>query len=172
MSKVKVYLAQKMTGRPAEEVIKLSLLAQAVFGIRNGFECLDPVEAEGVQSTGAPINNTARDIRRFWARDKQMIRDSHVVVDLTPDMKSEGVAHELGFARYYLWKPVLRVYTGSLVGFGIHTIEDDGVCLSIDEAARVIKRFWGTPWKRAIWRTKMYLRCLPQFLVDHIKEWK
>jgi hypothetical protein len=105
---------------------------------------------------------------RFWHDDKDLIRRAHVVLDLSGPAKSEGVAHEIGFARYFLWKPVVRVWPG--LGASIARLDDDVVVSSADEAAEVIRAKWGTPWKRLKWRFALYNRCRISAFISELKE--
>ena len=58
-----------------------------------------------------------------------MIRDAHVVFDLSGGAKSEGCAHEVGYARYFLYKPVVRLYP--FLGSSVARLEDDYIVASL-----------------------------------------
>ncbi len=171
---VKIYQAVKMTGRSAKGVVEQTTRARRLFQ-SYGIEVLDPVQEEQVEPTAGLIIGSAKDkhvdLKKFWKRDKQMIREAHVVVDLTPTAKSEGVLHEIGYARYGLWKPVVRVYDGD-IKTGIQSFEDDALVGSVADAAALIRQKWGTKRKRFAWRASLLWHKLPRFIKHQIGEWK
>lgn len=145
-----VYLACSMTGRNKKEMYEESLNAIKVLESR-GITVLSPVMEEGVK----PDNETLIPISREeldgqWNNDKKLIRRSHVLLDLTGPMKSEGVTHEIGYARFGLFMPVVRVYPG--LGHSVARLEDDGIVSSIEEAADLIANRWGSRPQRIVWR--------------------
>ncbi len=93
---------------------------------------------------------------------------------MTPGLKSEGVSHEIGYARYTLWKPVIRVYEeGKLpIKSSVAWFEDD--CI-VDDKRLVIEyilRIHGTWFKRAKWRLKLLNRSLLKWIFYQIREFK
>lgn len=163
----RVYTALSMSGRPAKAVLadqRAAAMALRTYGLTP----LDPAKEEGVKETDGILSAKEEELRRHWLRDKKMIRRAHVVLDLTGPSKSEGVAHELGFARYHLWKPIVRVWPG--LGPSIARLEGDAIVENVTEAAALIKTRWGTPLKRLWWRTKLYARCRVRALISEIKE--
>lgn len=169
----KIYTAQKMTGRDQAEMVNMAKKAKKVFE-GAGIKVLDPVLEEHVKPTNEVlVDKPLSLLKDYWKRDKQMIREAHVVVDLTPESKSEGVAHEIGYARYNLWKPVVRVYSGdSKPASMIAIFEDDLIVHSLEEAAVQIQKYWGSWLKRALWRLGLMNRCLPRWIYYQIGEWK
>jgi hypothetical protein len=168
---VKAYLAHKMTGRTGVELVIESALAASACKLQ-GVTPIDPVVFEGVKST--PDVMTGGDpacLRTLWNRDKQMIRDAHVLIDLTGELKSEGVLHEIGYARYYLWKPVVRVIKG-YTGPTISDFEDDGIVGSFWEAAELVQRRWGTRLKRIIWRARFMPKALVKWAFYQLQGWR
>jgi hypothetical protein len=98
------------------------------------------------------------------------MRSSFALVDRTADMKSEGVAHEIGFMRYTLWRPVIRISPRHDNGyFSIASLEDDLIVGDVAEAAELIKHKWGTPYKRFRWQIKILNRCVIGFIFDHVR---
>lgn len=151
---VRVYLARGMSGRSSAEVLAESMHDRLMFKFFK-VTTLDPVEEEvdSIDPQGR-IQATKTNMQMFWPRDKAMIRAAHVFVDCTPHLKSQGVEREAGFARYHLWKPVVRVFPrgevppdGALCYF-----EDDLIVDNIGYAAQEIIYRWGTPWKRLKWK--------------------
>lgn len=152
MLKPKVYLAHKMTGRTGLELCQESWEACRTFAKHDCIP-LDPVLIEEVKPTNSVVNGGAPGaLKKLWKRDKEIIREAHVVVDLTGDMKSEGVLHEIGYARYFLWRPVIRVVRTPFLGASIAELEDDGIVPDFDEAAALVQKRWGTWTKRTLWR--------------------
>lgn len=168
---VKAYLAHKMTGRKGIELVAESFLAEAACK-RFNVTALDPVVFEGVKPTEAVITGgDPKALKSLWARDKSMIRDAHVLVDLTGEMKSEGVLHEIGYARYYLWKPVVRVIRG-YKGPTISDFEDDGIVGTVYEAMALVQEKWGTWPRRFLWRLRFMPRALVKWCWYQILGWR
>ena len=170
-----VYTARGMTGRKAKDVY-FEAKRDKKYLEKHGFVVLDPVAEEGVKPKKQAIKTTYRQLVKFWNRDKEMIRTANVLFDMTPWLKSEGVSHEIAYARYHLWKPVVRVYdpeknprpsAGSVAYF-----EDDLLARDIDHAIYESEKRWGTWYKRVIWRAMVYNRCLIKALWYRLKEWK
>jgi len=170
---VKVYIAHAMTGRPGNDVVKESYQAKIILGNYN-IQVLDPVTVESVKSNNVKISVSNELLQNYWRRDKKMIRESHVLLDLTPERKSEGVSHEIGYARYFLWKPVIRVYPFSKKpsNLSVALFEDDFITDSLNEAATHIIKVHGTWMKRSYWRLKLLIRCFMKATWYQLKEWK
>lgn len=169
---MRVYTAGAMTGLSGAELVDRSLLVGQVLS-DHGIEVLDPVACEGVKNTPAPTQASFTDLTVFWRRDKEMIRECHVVFDITPDKKSEGVSHEIGYARYFLYKPVIRVYMngGMPTRASVAYFEDDVLADSLDQACHVALELWGTPWLRLRWKLRQLNRCLLKSIQYKVKEW-
>jgi len=170
---MKIYVARAMSGRTKEEVVK-----EAIYDKRHlelaGFIVLDPVTSEGIEPKKETLQASYEQMLEFWKRDKQMIREAHLVFDMTPHMKSEGVAHEIGYARYHLWKKVIRVYPlGQLPNpASVAYFEDDYLTDSIIDAIGEAYRTHGTLWNRIKWRFNLYKRCWLKSIWTRLKEWK
>lgn len=171
--RVKIYAAAKMTGRDQREMVETSKLNKKIFEAA-GIIVLDPILEEHVKSEHQALIEKPLDILKgYWDRDKKMIREAHVIVDTTPEDKSEGVAHELGYARYNLWKPTVRMYRqGSKPTSLIAVFEDDLIVHSPQEAAIQINKYWGTRARRIMWRINMLNRCLLKWVWYQILEFK
>ena len=170
---IKIYTARAMTGRIKEEVVKEALQTKEWLE-KAGFVVLDPVSAEGVQPTQQRLLSSKKQMDSFWPRDKEMIREANIIFDMTPGLKSEGVAHELGYARYCLWKPVVRIYpTGQFPPkSSVAYYEDDSVVDSLEFAIEYVLRVHGTFWKRLQWRLRMLNRCLFKWTIYQLHEFK
>lgn len=164
-SQIKIYLARKMTGLVKEDIVKQATTDREFFE-KSGLVCLDPVKEEGVKSTKEKLLSSKEKMTEYWPRDKALIRESHVIVDMTPHLNSEGTKHELGYGRYCLWKPVVRVFpTGQLPPkSSVAFFEDDAVVDSNIEALEYILRVHGNWLKRLKWRVILINRCLPRWM--------
>lgn len=172
MEEIICYTARGMTGRIKEEVVK-EATADKEFLEKAGFKVLCPVISEGVKPTQQVLMSSKKAMDEYWPRDKQMIREAHLVFDMSPHMNSEGVKHELGYARYSLWKPVIRIYpSGKLPPkSSIAHFEDDFICDSLLEAVEYAHRVHGTRKKRLLWRLRLINRCLPKWIKYQLLEW-
>lgn len=169
---LKVYCARGMTGRIMEEVVKEAKVQRRILQ-HHGIQVLDPVLEEGVKPKKKKLISSYYKMVKYWKRDKQMIRESDIIFDMTPWLKSEGVSHELGYARYFLWKPIIRVYwDGEKPSMSsIAYFEDDLIVDSLKEAIEESKERWGTFWKRFWWRYSIYSRCWVKAFWYKLKEW-
>jgi len=165
---VRAYTATSMTGRTGNDLLLQSLRVEAILSL-HGIEPLDPVAAEGVAPGRTPLGSTMSDLAGHWRRDKDMIKRAHVLIDLTPLAKSEGVAHEIGLARYCYWIPVIRIYEPN--GASVAHFEDDLIVPTLEDAAREIVARWGTWPKRFMWRLRLYARCAPKHYAIKLRRW-
>jgi hypothetical protein len=163
----RVYCAKAMTGIRGDTLVKQAKETRDILQ-RHGIEVLDPVLAEHVKKSKRRLHNSFSKLREYWDRDKELIREAHAIIDCTPQLNSEGVKHEIGYARFTLWKPTVRLYPH--LGPSIAKIEDDYIASTLDEAADVINERWGNWYKRFKWRLVMLNRCLPKFVYYQIKE--
>lgn len=150
-----------MTGRTGEDLVDETVWAMGVLQ-KYGIRVLDPVRAEGIVPTKARVASSPENLNRYWKRDKELIRASDVVLDLTGSHKSAGVEHEVGYARYFLWIPVVRVWPR--LGVSVAKLEDDLIVDNLETAAFEIQERWGTYSKRLMWR----LRLLNKSLLRHL----
>lgn len=170
---VKIYTAAKMTGRDQKEMVETAKRNKKIFEAAN-ITVLDPILEEHVKAEAHVLIEKPLDILKgYWDRDKEMIRRAHVVLDTTPEAKSEGVAHEIGYARYFLWKPIVRMYQpGAKPTSMIAVFEDDLIVHSPEEAAIQIQKYWGSFFKRLMWRLSLYNRCWIKACWYKLGEWK
>lgn len=171
--RLRVYNCRGMTYRIKEEVVAEASKDKA-FLEAAGFEVFCPVISEGVKVTKETLLSSKKAMEEYWPRDKWMIRQAHLVFDMTPHLNSEGSKHEIGYARYALWKPVIRVFPlGKLpIKSSVAFFEDDFICDSLEEAVEYAYRVHGTFLKRITWRMKLLNRCLLKWVVYQIQEWK
>jgi hypothetical protein len=170
---VKIYCAAKMTGRDRKEMVEMAVRNKKIFeGM--GVTVLDPILEEHIKPLkGVLVDTPMAVIQGYWKRDKEMIREAHVIVDTTPGEKSEGVSHEIGYGRYFLWKPIVRMYTAEQKpASAIVYFEDDLIVHSVEEAAIQIQKYWGSWAKRTMWRLSLYNRCWLKAWLYKLEEWK
>lgn len=170
---IKVYTACSMTGHKMDEIVERNKHAKKVLE-SSGITILDPVLAEHIKSENRVLGEKPLNVlKSYWNRDKEMIRESHVLLDITPTDKSEGAEHERAYARYCLWKPIVRVFPiGINPSNFIPYFEDDLITHSLEEASIQIVKYWGSFAKRAMWRIAMLNRCLLKWIWYQIREWK
>ena len=162
-----------MTGRVKEEVVNEAIKDKEYFE-KNGFTVLCPVISENVKPTQERLVSSKKQMDEFWPRDKQMIREAHVVFDMTPHLNSEGCKHEIGYARYFLYKPIIRIFPKGQLPFksSVAYYEDDFITDDTSVAVDYAKSNFGTTWKRIKWRLMLYKRCLPKMVYYWITAWK
>jgi hypothetical protein len=171
--KIKIYVARAMSGRPASEVVK-EAAADKKFLEAAGFQVLDPVSEEGVKPSKKLIQSSKQAMDKYWKRDKELIREADVLLNMSPHLPSMGVIREHGYSRYHLWKKTVSVFPhGMLPQPGsIAVYEDDYVTDNILDAMVEIYRTHGTLFKRLKWRLAMYRRCWLKALIHRAGEWK
>ena len=164
--KVKIYCAAAMSGRMQDEMrCDADMLVRVL--INHGFEPLSPVVEEHIPYVHEPLKQTSEEqLRRFWARDKEMLHDADILLDYMSCNKSDGVSNEIGLMRYGLWKPVVRVWP-SAPKFNISQIEHDVIVESLADAIAVIKDRWGDYKKLGSWRKAMLDRCFGKWVGQH-----
>lgn len=170
---MKAYICHGMTGRSGEELLRESMEI-ALACRRHGIIPLDPVISEGVQFSGKAVCAPVDALKVYWKRDKEMVKEAHVLIDATANRKSEGSQHETGLSRYFLWKPTIRVSNAYArnQSVSVANLEDDLVVANFEQAAYFAQLRWGSKRKRIIWRLKLLNRCLLGFIWDQIREFK
>ena len=160
-----VYLCRAMSHRVKEDVV-FEADKDRKFFADAGLKVNCPVEKENIPATKQTLLASKKALKFYWPEDKRMVTEAHVILDMSPQFNSEGVKHELGYSRYCLWKPIVRVFPkGELpIGSSVAYLEDDYICDSNEEALEYILRVHGTRIKRLKWRFKMLNRCLPKWI--------
>lgn len=170
---VRAYVAHGMSNRPWDAVVNESFFCAQILA-ENNISAIDPVDIEKIphtdDTTPIPIRTDAEG-KIAWSDDKKAIRSCHVLIDITPHLKSEGVAHEIGLMRYGYWKPVIRILKPGTPKPMIPYFDDDVLVYSLYEAAELINERWGTWWKRFKWRINMYRRCRLKALKHELEFW-
>ncbi len=167
MAKIKVYVAHAMTGKMQDELVREAEYTTTQLEAY-GFEVLDPITEEGVKEVHEPLVQVSQEqLARFWKRDKEMIKEADIVLDYMACNKSDGVAKELAYARFCLWKPVVRVFPNC--GINISRIEDDVIVNDLPSAIAVIHEKYGTYAKLQAWRESIWNRCYVPWLAEQEK---
>lgn len=144
MPDVIVYLACRMSGRSKIAMIKEAREAVATL-TKYGITCISPVLEEKVDETpGLLVGFTEEELRAEWVKDKEFIKQAHIVFDLSAasPIRSEGAVHEFLYARYALFKPVVRLFPKGL-GPSITRLENAVIVQTLDEAGVEIVTRWG-----------------------------
>lgn len=166
------YVAHAITNRTGKALNDESRATEEALS-KYGIIGLDPVLIEKIPDTDEVIpNRPDADGLTIWQNDEAAIRESHVLLDITPELKSEGVLWEIGYARFYLWKPVVRVYQPGSSPHMAAIFKGDAIAFSLDEAAQIIHERWGTVEKRREWRLEVLRKSLPKFVKHQIEEFK
>ena len=155
MADVICYLACRMTGRSKATMVKEAKDAVAVLS-KYGITCISPVLEENIDPQHEILENLSEvELAREWKKDKDFVRKCHVVLDLSAvsPLRSEGATHEYLYARYALFKPVVRLFPKGL-GISIARLENGYIVQNLDEAGVAILTKWGTRWDRIHWRIK------------------
>ena len=170
---LRIYAARGMSHRIKEEVVNEAAVDRGILA-GYGVLVLDPVAAENVEPTKEVLRSSKKAMDAYWGRDKEMIREADVVFDLTPHLNSEGVKHEIGYARYFLYKPVIRVFPKGQLPFqsSVSRYEDDALFDDLHEAVKYAIDTFGTKKKRIVWRLKLYNRCFIGMVKAFIGGWK
>ncbi len=167
MERIKIYVAHKMTGKMQDELVR-----EAEYTTRTltnyGFDILDPIIEEGVKDVHEPLVQVSSDqLERYWRRDKIMIKEADLVLDFQSCNTSDGVNKEIGYARFCLWKPVVRVFPKC--GINISRIEDDAVVETLPDAIAFIQEHYGDYEKLRVWRQIMLNRSLEGWMAEQAK---
>lgn len=166
------YVAHAITGRTGRSLNAESRATAAALA-EYSMIGLDPVLIEKIPDTDEIIpNRPDSGGKEIWGADEAAIRQAHVLLDITPELKSEGVLWEIGYARFFLWKPVIRVYKPGSSPHMAMIFKGDVIAFSLEEAAKIIHERWGTRNKRNLWRIKMLLKSFPKFLKYQLNEFK
>lgn len=167
MNKVIVYTACRMTGRFMDELVQEATTLKRVLE-NYGYEVMNPVIEEKV----VPVHEVLEQIDparldRYWQRDKECLKDCHIVLDYKSCNKSDGVGVELALSRFCYWKPTLRVFPTA--GICISRIEYDEVFYTLEEALLYMQRHYRTKHQLLWWRIKMLLRSFPAWTILQMK---
>ena|ERR1035437_950056 len=153
MFDVIVYIAVRMTNRSKAVMVKEAEDAVAALS-KYGITVISPVLEEGIKPEHKTLEVISdEDLKIAWLKDKAFVRRCHVVLDLSSasKLRSEGAVHELAYARYALFKPVVRLFPNGL-GPSVTKLEDSVIVQTLDEAGIAIVSKWGTRAQRMLWR--------------------
>lgn len=166
--KLKIYIAQKMTGLKCNEILRKAKKIKKVFEAE-GLEVWSPALEEKMPNK--PIVLTAinkEDFLAKWIIDKKVgLSQSHVIYDADGDKYSEGVSIERGHMRWYLWRPVIRRKNPGH-SYSVSNIEDDKIVYTHKQAATYIAKKWGSRWKWLKWKIPHILFGIPKLFIRQI----
>lgn len=162
--KIRIYVAHAMTGKMKDELVaEARITTQALEAA--GYEVLDPITEEHIDNVHEPlVQLSAEQLERYWRRDKEMIKEADLVLDYKACNRSDGVAKELGYARFCLWKPVVRVFPG--MGINISRIEDDIIVDTLEDAIQMIGIKFPNYEAFREWRQEMWDRCFFKWVAE------
>ena len=171
-SPIKVYVARAMSGRIKEEVVKDANRDKTMLECV-GFIVFDPVTSEGVRPTKEILLASKQQMDMFWKRDKEMIRQAHILLNMSPHLASLGVIREYGYARFHLWKKTISIFPeGFLPKEGaVCYYEDDHVTDDLTDAIGECLRTHATRWKRLKWRLGIYNKSWLKAVKYRLLEW-
>jgi len=153
MLDVVVYLSCRMTGRSKATMVKEAKDAVTILN-KYGITCISPVLEENIDPDHEILEDlTELELAKEWKKDKDFVKKCHVVLDLAAasPLRSEGATHEYLYARYALFKPVVRLFPKGL-GVSIARLENGYIVQTLDEAGIAIINKWGTRSRRILWR--------------------
>lgn len=166
--KIKVYLAQKMTGLTCREIRQKAEHCKKILeGL--GMEVWSPSIIEKVPKTDETLGVISKeDLLYKWIIDKKVgMMGCHVILDIDGHLFSEGVSIERGFMRWYAWRPVVRIKPVGHI-YSISDIEDDFIASNVKQAGAIIKRRWGTRRKWIMWKLNHILFGIPKFILVQV----
>jgi hypothetical protein len=156
---IKAYTSQRMTGRYCDEMLVEAQMLVRVLG-NYGITALNPVLEEHIPNEHIVLPHVSSEtLERYWQRDKEMIREADILIDYKTQNLSDGSNKEVGYSRWCLWKPTIRVWDGK--GALISRIEDDLVVPNLLDAISVINERWGDYEKLGKWRMDMLQKSYP-----------
>ncbi len=163
---IKIYAAVKMTGRYCDELVEESTRLKDALEYA-GFTVLSPVIEEKVPNEHVVLMNQVDKLREYWKRDKEMLQEAHLMLDFNSQGTSDGVNVEMGYCRFFMFKPLIRVHPS--LGCVISKLEYDCVVKDLESAIIVMQEQWGTKHKLLVWRLNMLIRSIPKLLWLHAK---
>lgn len=170
----RIYCARGMSNRPQDEVVQEAIWDKTFFEQSGEIQVLDPVSEEGVPAENKLLLASQKEMDANWPRDKELIRQCHVFVNMSPHLPSLGVTREYGYARYYLQKPCISVfpYNEMPKPGAICYYEDDFVTDMKVVAASYIVNTFGSLEKRLKWRLRKQIPTWPKRTLARLGEWK
>jgi hypothetical protein len=163
MSQICCYTCQTMTGRMCDEMIVEARMLERTLS-NHGIRILNPVLAELDIIPNEHIvlpHCSPETLEAVWKADKRMIREADIIIDYKTHNKSDGSNNEVGYNRFCLWKPTVRVWEGP--GALISRMEHEVIVPTLNEAMELIHEKYGDYDKLRAWRIEMLNRCFPKW---------
>jgi len=169
--RLKIYLAQKMSNRFCDDMVKEARTVKRVFK-KQGLEIVSPVLEEKIPNVHRKLDYVTRaKLLKEWDLDKydRIERRCHITYNANGHLYSNGVTVERGWTRWYLWRPVVTFIPKSIYFFSITDIEEDGVVHSHKSAARLIRMKWGTRKKWLQFKIPHILWGIPKLIFKQVR---
>lgn len=160
---ITAYTCQTMTGRMCDEMIVEARMLERTLN-NHGIRILNPVlsELDIIPNEHIVLPHCSNELlEKVWKQDKVMIREADIIIDYKTHNKSDGSNTEIGYNRFCLWKPTIRVWDGP--GALISRMEYEFVVPNLQEALRVIEENFSTYEQLKTWRLSMLSRCYPKW---------
>jgi len=137
-----VYISLSMHGRIGKEVLDQAEYAKELLK-KAGLTFYSPPDDENVNPHKIIDRRPSRKMMRgFVAKDDAAVDRCRVLLNLTGDKSSSGVAWEMGRMFYRNHRPIIvvapRMYEGHLVNFT--TIKAAKICVTTAQAIRYIRK--------------------------------
>jgi hypothetical protein len=161
---ITAYTCQTMTGRMCDEMIVEARMLERTLS-NHGIRILNPVlsELDIIPNEHITLPHCESGVlERVWKADKLMIKEADIVIDYKTHNRSDGSNNEVGYNRFCLWKPTIRVWEGP--GALISRMEHEFVVPSLMDAINVIKERFNTYEQLGQWREEMLERSFPKWL--------
>lgn len=153
----KVYFICKMTGLYCDDM-RAKADKDAKILQAHGIVVHHPIIEENIPKTHMMLKDrTEKEMEHLWNGDKAAIKKVNVIIDSAAGLYSTGAKREFGKGRYRDWTPTLTLWDKGVTPPFIARQEDDICVNSIEEAASIIQKLWGTRLKRMSWKLPIYI---------------
>lgn len=139
----------KMTGLKAKDITAKSDRAKQVLKARSILSISPWDKERHIYKPEEIVQAGHKLLTKIWGHDKQEVLECYGIIDIDGNLFSRGTGIETGFNRFGLMRPTIFVDAAQNT---IRNLEGDIVVNSIEEAAELINRLWGTRVQRWIWR--------------------
>lgn len=153
------YMCGKLTNRTKQEILAEHEPIRKLIEERGGaYE--DPFEKEeGLfkKKQRCGFEGMQTSIKEVVHIDKEMIKQSDILLFMTGDIPSYGSLLEVGYVRYHLVRPVIAIAPKHRDGeiSSWLTTEVDYLARDYKDALDTMVSRWGTPEKRLLWRCRI-----------------
>ncbi len=156
-SPAQVYYICKMTGLYCDDMREAADRACDALQA-HGIVVHHPIIKERIPKTHTMLQDRSeREMAHLWGDDKKAIKWANVIIDSAAGVYSTGSKREFGKSRYRDWSPTITLWDKGVHPPYIARNEDDICVTSVEEAAAVIQKLWGTRLKRMAWKLPIYI---------------